>query len=405
MGGVFVGAVGCALPPNELGNLEAQEIGARSDIPLEHRAFDAELVEACGEGRLARDRFTRTPYLQQVRSDGAQLLWASATDGPQQVEITLPDGDVVERVTAELDPSGAALEGAQHRAVLDGLEPDTVYCYTVDSDGTDGRIGFRTAPAAGQGTHLSFLAFGDSGREGVDQEAVFDQMRSLPADLVLVAGDLAYGKGTLAELEATFFQPYATMLRSLPVQPVLGNHDYGTDGGGPYRAVFSLPENGGAAAREGWWSFDRGPVHVVGLDSGGDLQVQAEWLEQDLGDNGLPWVVAMLHAPPYSSGAHGSNMGLRAAFGPIFDAHGVQLVISGHEHDYERTKPIHGTTYIVTGGGGVGTRPVGTSSFTAFSTAVAHFLFVSVDGDDMRVYAVDATGQEFDFTHIVHDQA
>jgi Icc-related predicted phosphoesterase len=146
-------------------------------------------------------------------------------------------------------------------------------------------------------------------------------------------------------------------------------------------------------------------VHFVGLDSEVDLHSQAEWLEQDLSDNRLPWVVVMVHRPPYSSGAHGSTMVVREAFSPIFEAHGVQLVLAGHEHDYERSVPIEGTTYVVTGGGGRGTRDVGHSSFTAYSEAVAHFIYVTVDGADMRLYAVDGTGETFDFAHIVEPDA
>lgn len=405
VGGLLaVASVGCSLPPNELGNLEAKSFGATPDVPLDQVAFDMELVNDCGEGDPLSDKLTRTTYLQQVESDRAQLLWAAEDPLAQAVEVTRPDGALVERLASEPDPDGEALPGShQYRAELSGLEPDSVYCYALvdDAGALTSRTGFRTAPAPGQTTRLSFLAFGDSGYRGIDQEAVFDQMRSLPADLALAAGDLAYGRGTLQELEELYFEPYAPMLKSLPVYTVLGNHDYGTASGAPYRAVFSLPDNGGEQAHEGWWSFDRGPVHFVGLDSEAHLERQAQWLDEDLNRNQLPWVVVMIHRPPYSSGSHGSDTTVRRVISPVVEAHHVQLVITGHDHHYERTHPIGGTTYIVTGGGGVGTRPVGHSSFTAFSASVAHFLFVNVDGQDMRVYAVDATGQVFDFAHIV----
>jgi hypothetical protein len=74
----------------------------------------------------------------------------------------------------------------------------------------------------------------------------------------------------------------------------------------------------------------------------------------------------------------------------------VKLVLAGHEHDYERTRPVDGVTYVITGGGGKGTRPVGKGSWTAFSDAVIHFVYVTVEGDVLRLHAIDATGREFD---------
>ena len=76
--------------------------------------------------------------------------------------------------------------------------------------------------------------------------------------------------------------------------------------------------------------------------------------------------------------------------------HGVQLVLAGHDHNYERMIPQDGTAYVVTGGGGIGTRAVGTSSFTALSDDVIHFVYGEVTGDEMVLHAIDATGREFD---------
>jgi hypothetical protein len=103
-----------------------------------------------------------------------------------------------------------------------------------------------------------------------------------------------------------------------------------------------------------------------------------------------------MHRPPYSSGVHGSDTGLRAKLAPVLEKHHVQLVLAGHDHDYERMKPQNGVSYVVTGGGGVGTRSVGTSSFTAFSSEVIHFVYVEVGADELVLHAIDATGQEFD---------
>ena len=120
------------------------------------------------------------------------------------------------------------------------------------------------------------------------------------------------------------------------------------------------------------------------------------WLDEDLSTTDRPWKIVYMHRPPYSSGEHGSDAGLRAKLAPILEKHGVQLVLSGHDHDYERMVPQNGVQYIVTGGGGRGTRTVGSSSFTAFSEAVIHFVIVEVKLEELIVHAIDATGVEFD---------
>ena len=136
-------------------------------------------------------------------------------------------------------------------------------------------------------------------------------------------------------------------------------------------------------------------MHVTVLDTEKVGDTQRSWLEADLAASDAPFTVVVLHRPPFSSGSHGSSDGVRDAFVPLF-ADRVDLVLAGHDHDYERTHAIDGVTYIVTGGGGIGTRAVGDSEFTALSVQVAHFVHVSVDENEIRVVAIDGIGESFD---------
>jgi 3',5'-cyclic AMP phosphodiesterase CpdA len=240
---------------------------------------------------------------------------------------------------------------------------------------------------------VRFAALGDSGSGGADQRAVFEQMMTVPFDLVVHTGDLAYDSGTATEFDRTVFQPYSRMLRSFAIYPVTGNHDYATSRGAPFLRSFVLPENGDT---ERWYSFDWGDVHFVGLDTEQIGSRQAEWLDTDLMSNRLPWTVVYGHRPPFSSGDHGSDGNFRKYFVPLLEKYQVPLVLNGHDHHYERTNVLNGVTYVVTGGGGRGTRSVGHSSFTAFSEAVIHFVFVEVAGSRLVLHAIDGTGREFD---------
>ncbi|MFW5921149.1 MAG: metallophosphoesterase, partial [Polyangiales bacterium] len=165
--------------------------------------------------------------------------------------------------------------------------------------------------------------------------------------------------------------------------------------------IVSTILNGGPGGHERWYSFDWGNVHFVALDTELIGSEQLDWLEDDLASTDQPWTIAYFHRPAYSSGSsHGSSKKVRKHIAPILERHGVQLALAGHSHNYERTKPMNGVTHVVTGGGGEGVRPVGTSEWTAFSASVAHFVYVTVGDGKLRLHAIDASGKEFDGVEI-----
>jgi predicted MPP superfamily phosphohydrolase len=385
--------VGCA---SSAGNKVAAEgSGDVSNAAAERFPLGASRLSECGDGALTNEgavALDRLPYLQRVSATSADVLFTVAdTAAPPSVRVTLPDGRAIENVRPELDPSDAS--GRQHVARIEGLEAGQIYCHSID--GWTHPAGFRTAPAPGSAAPVRFVVFGDSGG-GPQQSAVREQIETVAFDLLLHVGDIAYGQGTLGQLESQFFDEYADILRHVPAFPTSGNHDYTTDRGAPFRQVFALPDNGTGTGSERWYSFDWGLVHFVALDTERIDATQTEWLDRDLGANQLPWTVVYLHRPPYSSGDHGSSTAVREAFVPLFERYGVDIVFAGHDHDYERTEPLQGVTYIVTGGGGRSTRAVGRSSFTAYSEDVLHFVYAEVDDDTMMLHAIDAVGREFD---------
>lgn len=355
------------------------------------------MERACGSGALTKrgaGALARLPYLQRTSDTTVSILFTTrdASAPPPLIELRSRSGQRLQLVQAVKDP--AASDGLQYVATFDHLAADTEYCYSLL--GWTELTALRTAPSAGSDATVRFVAFGDSGDGGSGQLTVRDQMAAVPFELLLHTGDVAYETGSLAALEQTFFGVYQGYLRNTPVFPTSGNHDYGTDGAAPFRQVFALPENGGSQGLERWYSFDFGDAHFVALDTQWDLAAQAEWLEQDLSRSQLPWTIVYLHRPPFSSGRHGSNLAVRDAFAPLFERHGVQLVLAGHEHDYERTLPLGGVTYVVTGGGGKTTRPVGTSDFTAFSAEALHFVHGTLTHDALELVAIEVDGEQLD---------
>jgi hypothetical protein len=392
-------AAACSASGNRSGHLSAPTSGDLSLPPAPRVAFDSDVRAACAGADASELAMPRRPYLQRVTDRSAMVMWTAGGDSTTGVSAELPEHGIVAEVPSTLDAAG------QHAGLLAGLEPSSTYCYSVhDASGSVvTRAGFRTAPAAGSGDEVRFVAIGDMGSGGPDQIAVLDQMKTVPFDLMLTVGDNAYESGTLAQFEQNFFRVYADILQYVPVFPTAGNHDYHTDDAAPFRQVFALPENGGPEGLERWYSFDWGDVHFVGIDTEVLGSAQLEWLEQDLGRNELPWVIVYGHRPPYSSGEHGNELDVREMLSPIFARHGVRVYLAGHDHHYERTHETDGTTYIVTGGGGRGTRRTGSSSFTAFSAEVLHFVWGRVAGDVLELHAIDATGREFDSVAITRN--
>lgn len=392
-------ACGNGVSANRQGDLAAERTGDVSHPLANRQAPDAELAARCGDGTVSDagvPEVQRLPFAQQVAAHEANIVFQSTQPTPKQLRVTTFDGAVVATVDSAADPSVSS--GAQQLAKADGLEPGNGYCYELV--GLTAPAGFRTAPALAAASPVRFVAFGDSGSGNADQLALRDQLLTVPFDLIVHTGDLAYEGGTGAQIERSVFRVYAPLLRSFPFYPVLGNHDYETEGGLPFLRAFLLPENGDA---ERFYSFDWGSVHFVGLDTEQIGSRQAGWLDADLKQNRLPWTVVFGHKPPFSSGEHGSSSDFRSHFVPVLERHAVTLVLSGHDHDYERSKPLNGVTYVVTGGGGVGTRPVSSGSFTAFAEAVIHFVFVEVTERELLLHAIDGTGREFDQLFIERD--
>jgi hypothetical protein len=234
---------------------------------------------------------------------------------------------------------------------------------------------------------------GDIGHAGPSLDATGAAVARLgapvPYDALLLLGDHAYPRGDPKQLDRTVFRPFAGVLDSgTPLLAVLGNHDV-LDGHGDAQ-LHAL----GQPAR--WWARTFGDLLLVGLDSNPPVpDAQLEFLEHTLATTTARWRVVALHHPPYSAGYQGSHHATRDLFAPVFARHRVQLVLSAHDHDYQRSRPIDGVTYIVTGGAAQA-RFAGARSFTAVAYRVRHFVEVAVFADRLVVRGIDQQDRVFD---------
>jgi UDP-2,3-diacylglucosamine pyrophosphatase LpxH len=324
--------------------------------------FDMELI---GVNDIA---VSRGPYLQMGGQTGITIRWR--TDVATNSRVTY--GTTLGSYTNTVDDAAVTTE---HIVNLSGLSPDTKYFYTVGSSSTVLQSGapnyFVTVPPPTANRKMRIAAFGDCGFVSANQtftrQAYMSFLNGREIDAFIMMGDNVYDIGTDAEWQTNFFDPYKDVfLKNWKMYPVPGNHDYGNTNSqaetnnrnNNYYQNFTLPTagqlGGVASGTEAFYSFDIGDIHFLALDSYGretasanskmydTLTAQAVWVKNDLAANTKKWVVAYWHHAPYTkiglnSDAAGELTNVRENFIRILERYGVDLVICGHSHGYERS--------------------------------------------------------------------
>lgn len=252
-----------------------------------------------------------------------------------------------------------------HVATLTNLTSGARVYYQVeslrDSDesmatlGNDSDHFFQVAPPEGTPQSTRVWIIGDSGTANENARNVYDAYRNVTGsehtDLFLMLGDNAYDSGTDTEYQAAVFEMYPELLRQTSLWPTLGNHDnYNRD---VYLDTFTLPTDSGgvASGTELYYSFDYANIHFICLDSATPSPAAQEdmiaWLEQDLMNTDQDWIVSFFHHGPYTKGSHNSDderehEDMREKATTLLEDYGVDLVFSGHSHNYERSMLING---------------------------------------------------------------
>lgn len=250
------------------------------------------------------------------------------------------------------------------------------------------------AQVAAPGDSLRFAAIGDNGTGDLAQYAVADQMArartSFPFDFVIMLGDNMYGGQSPGDFVIKFERPYAALLGAgVKFIASLGNHDNQTN-----RNYKGFNMNG-----ERYFTYVRGPVRFYVLDTNFMDPKQLAWLDESLKLSDTPWKIAYFHHPLYSdAGRHGSDVQLRVILEPRFVQGGIDVVLSGHDHAYERFKPQKDITYFVAGSGGQlakGDIKRSAQTAAAFDQDNA-FMLIEVKGNDLSFRTISRIGQEVD---------
>lgn len=391
---------------------------------------------------------TRGPYLNSGTPSSVVVRWR--TDEPTASVVNF--GTTQGQLTGTVTLPGPTTE---HVVTVSNLAPNTRYYYAI-GDGTAMLSGgnadtfFETAPAVGTTKPTRIWVLGDSGTGGYSTapRRVADAYKNSPLfqhpDVWLMLGDNAYGSGEDYEYQDAVFDTYPDFLRNSVLWSTMGNHEtYNGLDPLPYYEIFTFPTNAEAggvpSGTEHYYSFDYGNIHFVCLDSQTDALraaggAQAQWLQADLAATTQRWIIAFYHHPPYTKGTHNSDsesdhIEMRQNIQPILEASGVDFVLGGHSHSYERSMLLSGhfghsstltaamkidsgdgresgtgaygkdpganpgTVYTVAGHSGhVGGYYGLNHPANVVSMAVLGSVFIDVDGDRLDAKMIDSTG-------------
>jgi 3',5'-cyclic AMP phosphodiesterase CpdA len=254
-------------------------------------------------------------------------------------------------------------------------------------------------PAAGQASQprpVRLIAVGDFGVGGETQRRLGAAVQSFearnPADYLVALGDNDYTENPEAfrgNWEGSFGW---TRQAGVKVAGVLGNHDVRVDGGRYEFGTLKMPGR--------YYRRALGPVELYLLDSNNIDAGQTAWLRRTLARSRARWRIAVLHHPPFTCGAYSSHPDVVARWVPLFERYRVRLVLSGHDHNYQRFAPRRGVRYVVHGGGNANfyeLKPCPAGYPRRLRASREHgFLYFVVRPSRLDGYAVTTSGQRTD---------
>lgn len=338
-------------------NILAVEIHQKS-LTSSDLGFDLELTGMS-------DNLSLGPFLQSQSSDSITIRW----DTFDSVDSRVKWGYAVGSLDNTVDDTAIS---TYHEVRLTGLQPSSIIYYSIGSTtevyaGNSADFFFQMPPVQGEKSPVRIWAVGDSGTSNANAESVKNAYLSYTSgtqtNLWLMLGDNAYSQGTKSQYKTAVFDMYPELLKSSALWPTVGNHDAVSSNSltqtGVYYDIFSLPtealtdgiSSGVNSYTEAYYSFDYANIHFVVLESNESNSTfrtgMLDWLDNDLLMTHADWVIAIWHHPPYTKGSHDSDtesklIYMRENVLQTLENKGIDLVLGGHSHSYERSWLIDG---------------------------------------------------------------
>lgn len=413
-------------------------IGSIGVVFVRAQIVVALLVGATG---VSAQTITRGPLIQNpdALTTTMTIVWWTNVAGDSTVEYGLTPSLGSSANVAQAGSCDVGAAGTCHTVPLTGLLPGTRYYYRLLTNGVEVQATtyFTTLRDPSDTSEVFFTVVGDWGQGTSGEQDVANRQNTADPPMILTVGDNTYPNGTQSELDNNALAYYVNPLKRALFYPILGNHDLNAVGGASnyansaYAKTFVLPTNSPQAER--YYSFESGDVHFIALDADSCCDgAQTTWLANELASSTRTWKLVFLHHAPYSCGtglfAIGSTLSVRNTWGPLFEQYGADIVFTGHDHLYERSKYVDdyliggssgsdllGTYYIMTGGGGAtldgsanfsGGNPVGKDGSSCYWLAndcpsgannycsLSEFQYVSVriNGMTLQVQSINRNG-------------
>jgi 3',5'-cyclic AMP phosphodiesterase CpdA len=335
--------------------------------------------------------FTKGPYVQSVSATSAEVR--VEVDPPAPVTLDFGDGGA----PGKIEHKTAA---AFHVFPLTGLSPSTQYRFTVES-ATATKVGaFTTAVPDSSTEVVKFLAYGDNRTDESAHAAIVRAMTAHPTDFIVHTGDFV-DHGGMPGLWQRFFDIEAPLLSSRCLFATVGNHELVDKEAVYFLRYFGAytqePQAQPTLHRTFRWGFLRFFV----LGGMGDYANEKQWLETELEksehEQNIAFRIAVTHFGPWSSGPHGKNRNLHdTGIVEVLRKHHVNLVMSGHDHIYERGD-AEGLPYLVTGGGGAPSYDLKERlAYTRSADSARHFVEVTASPATMQFKAIRVDGTTID---------
>jgi hypothetical protein len=347
------------------------------------------------------------PYLQDVTPSSIRVFWETDAGSDSRVDYgpTASYGSYIAGDYSMYIPSSGTY---LHDVPLAGLTPDTIYHYQVTTGATSSADHTFPTAIAPDTSFFRFVFYGDTQAgdtltpdESV-QEAIAEGILNSSPMFVIFTGDAVFRGNNYAMWGCQFFTPLASMLYSVPLFFVVGNHELGD----PFlpATFFYWPYNPGT-----WYSFDYGNAHFTIVDTDADFSpgsAQYEWLVSDLAGASNTWLFVSFHHPPYTSSLsefHPVQTAVQQILVPLFENYGVDMVLNSHVHWYERSEK-NGIYYITSGGGGaeLDTTQDTINPYQQYWASTYNFCTVDVSAEELLFKARYADGTPFDEVYVGH---
>lgn len=328
------------------------------------------------------------PYLQAVTHSSITIMAEAKDESPIKADLGNNENCELSASTQFILATSAKPNTYVHRIVFNDLLPGTKYFYklTDPKSGKEYKGAFKTA--ALPGSPFTFAAMGDTRTQVKKHKAVAEGIMSHNPDFSIYSGDLC-NKPSYESYKTEFLIPAQLQLSAnVPFLNAAGNHE---DWSKNTQAFTQSPASN--SGEQFFHSFDYGDAHflVISTEHGLDMQSpQAKFAIKDLKETKAKWKFAMFHIPAYCGGGHGENKNIKKFTTNILEPGGVDVVLTGHSHFYQRNF-VNGIYHIVSAGGGAPLYTPEKKDYTQVQAKVHHYMIWSVSPDvlSFKVYDIN----------------